>query len=727
MNDDAPTNHAPHEDEHASAEPTVPPLAVRPGRPTPLGARFDGTGVNFALYAEHADAVELLLFDDAGDDAPAAVVPLHERTGPVWHVYLPQRRPGQLYGYRVHGPWDPASGHRHNPAKVLLDPYARALGRPMRWHPSHYTYKRDDPSKPDPTPNDRFAPLAVVDDGTFAWEDDVRPDVPWHETVLYETHVRGLTMKHPDVPPRLRGTYLGVASDVVIDHLTSLGVTTVSLLPVHAFVPEPHLIEKGLRNYWGYNTLSFFAPEPTYAAFGLDGAVRETKMMVKQLHAAGLEVVIDVVYNHTAEGGRLGPTFSWRGIDNAGYYKLDPDDPREYADFSGTGNTLDAGNPYVLQMIMDSLRYWVEELHVDGFRFDLASALARELYEVDMLAPFFTLIQQDPVLSRVKLIAEPWDVGPGGYQVGRFPLPWAEWNGKYRDAVRRYWRGDRGMIGELATRVAGSADLYDRRGRRPFASVNFVTAHDGFTLADLVTYERKHNHANGEGNRDGHEPNHAQNFGVEGPSSDPRVRARRDRARRGLIATLALSQGVPMLHGGDELSRTQGGNNNAYAQDNEVSWYDWDLDDEAQAFQEFVRAVLAFRRRHPTFRRRSFLTGEMDEAACKDVAWWHPSGREMEARDWNQAGRTTLGMLLCGRAFHEAGPDGRTTHDTSVLVVFFGRRPDRFTLPPVPDDARWRVAFTTDGIEPGTVWEPGSVVDGDEDTLMVLEGTSDSS
>ena len=708
-----------------SAEDGAPAPVVRPGRPTPLGATWDGTGVNFALYSEHAEAVELLLFDEPGDDAPAAVVPFTERTGPVWHVYLPRRRPGQLYGYRVHGPWEPAAGMRYNPAKVLLDPYARALGRPLRWHPSHYAYRRDDPSRPDARSNAAFAPLGRVDDGTFAWEGDVRPDVPWHETVLYETHVRGATMRHPEVPPRLRGSYLGLATEPMIEHLRDLGVTTVSLLPVHAKASEPHLVEKGLRNYWGYNTLSFFAPEPSYAAFGLDGAVGEFKTMVKQLHAAGLEVVIDVVFNHTAEGGRLGPTYSWRGIDNLGYYKVKRGDPREYVDFSGTGNTLDAGNPYVLQMVMDSLRHWVQAMGVDGFRFDLASALARDLYEVDMLAPFFTLIQQDPVLNRVKLIAEPWDVGPGGYQVGGFPWQWAEWNGAYRDAVRRYWRGDTGTIGEFATRISGSSDLYANSGRRPFASVNFVTAHDGFTLYDLVAYERKHNHDNGEGNRDGHEPNHAQNFGVEGPTRDPKVRARRDRVRRGLFATVALSQGVPMLLGGDELGRTQRGNNNAYVQDNEVAWYDWELGEEDRAFHAFVRSVLDFRARHPTFRRRTFLTGELDpEAGCKDVSWWHPSGREMEERDWNEGRRTTFGMLVCGRAFHEAGPDGRTRHDTSVLVLFFGRRPERCTLPPVPDDARWRVAFSTDGLESGSELEPGARIDAEEDALVVLEGVA---
>ena len=698
------------------------PPNVLPGRPYPLGAHWDGAGVNFALYAEEADAVELLLFDRADDDAPSHVVALHERTGPVWHAYLSQRRPGQLYGYRVHGPWDPAKGLRFNPAKVLLDPYAKALGRPLVWHPSLFGHDPDDPTRPDRTPNDAWAPLAMVAENGFAWGDDRRPDVPWTETVIYETHVRGLTMRHPDVPARLRGTYLGLASEPVIEHLRALGVTTISLLPVHAFVSEPHLHARGLRNYWGYNSLGYFAPEPRYAAFGIEGAVREFQMMVRRLHAEGFEVLIDVVYNHTAEGDHEGPTLSWRGIDNRGYYKLRDDAPSRYADYSGTGNTLDAGNPYVLQMITDSLRYWVEEMRVDGFRFDLASALARELYDVDMLSPFFTVIQQDPILSRVKLIAEPWDVGPGGYQVGNFPWHWAEWNGQYRDAIRAYWAGQPGRVGELATRVAGSADLYDRGGRRPFASVNFVTAHDGYTLHDLVSYRRKHNEANGEGNRDGHDHNLSQNFGVEGPTDDPQVRARRERAKRSLLATLALSQGVPMLLGGDELSRTKRGNNNAYCQDNDVTWYDWDLNEDEQAFLEYTRTVLAFRRKHPTLRRRSFLTGDAGPDGCKDVAWIHPEGREMADHDWAQRDRTSLGMLLCSAGYHEVDAHGRIGHDVSVLVVFQGRSPEPFTLPEMRVGERWRVAFSSDGQPAGEEYLPGETLPEAVDGLTVLEG-----
>ena len=698
------------------------PLVVRPGKPYPLGASWDGAGVNFALYSERAEAVELVLFDRADDTEPAHVIRMGEKTGPVWHAYLPQRRPGQLYGYRVHGPWDPENGQRFNPAKVVLDPYATALGRPLVWHDSLYGHDPAAPSRPDPRPSDAWAPLAMVVEHAFEWGDDRRPDVPWPDTVIYETHVRGLTMRHPDVPPRLRGTYLGVASEPIVDHLRSLGVTSISLLPVHAFISEQHLREKGLRNYWGYNPLAYFAPEPRFAAFGIEGAVREFKMMVRQLHAAGFEVLLDVVYNHTAEGNHAGPTLSWRGIDNQGYYKLRSDDASAYVDYTGTGNTLDAGNPYVLQLVTDSLRYWVEEMHVDGFRFDLASVLARELYDVDMLSPFFTVMQQDPVLSRVKLIAEPWDVGPGGYQVGNFPWHWAEWNGRYRDAVRAYWAGHRSGVGELATRVSGSADLYDRDSRRPFASINFVTAHDGYTLDDLVSYEEKHNEANGENNRDGHDHNLSQNFGVEGPSDDPEIREQRERAKRGLIATLFLSQGVPMLLGGDELSRSKGGNNNAYCQDNDVSWYGWTLDEREEAFLAFVREVMAFRRKHPIFRRSSFLTGRADPSGCKDVSWYRPDGKEMTARDWNDRKRTTLGMLLCGSAFHEVGRDGREGHDISVLVVFLGRRAEPFKLPGATDVTGWRVAFGTDHVTAGTVLRPGSKLQPIADAIVVLEG-----
>ncbi|HKL87448.1 MAG TPA: glycogen debranching protein GlgX, partial [Salinibacter sp.] len=547
-------------------------LDIKPGKPYPRGATWDGIGVNFALHSAHAEKVELLLFNDAADAEPAATFVLPEQTGPMWHGYVVNLRPGQLYGYRVYGPYDPKNGHRFNPNKVLLDPYAKAIGRPLRWDDSLFGYDVDDAEDKDlsfsTTDSAPYAPLGAVIEETFACGNDQRPKIPWEDTIIYETHVKGMTKQHPEVPESLRGTYLGLACEPVIEHLKKLGITTVQLLPVHAKLQDRFLLEKGLRNYWGYNTLAYFAPEPEYSSNGSITAVRDFKMMVRALHDAGLEVIIDVVYNHTCEGNQMGPTLSLRGIDNRTYYKLNPDDNRYYMDYTGTGNTLDPGDSYVLQMIMDSLRYWVTEMHVDGFRFDLASALARELYDVNMLGSFFKVVQQDPILSQVKLIAEPWDVGPGGYQVGSFPWQWAEWNGRYRDAIRRFWRGDRGLTGEVATRIAGSSDLYERSGRRPFASINFITAHDGFTLQDQVSYERKHNEENKEGNRDGHDHNYSVNCGVEGPTDNPQVIECRERRKRSLMATLMLSQGVPMILGGDELSHTRRGNNNPYCQDN---------------------------------------------------------------------------------------------------------------------------------------------------------------
>ncbi|GIV61390.1 MAG: glycogen operon protein GlgX homolog [Rhodothermaceae bacterium] len=656
-----------------------------PGRPFPLGATFDGLGVNFALYSTHAERVELVLFDHPDDAAPAHTVALPERTGPIWHGYVPGLRPGQLYGYRVYGPYRPEEGHRFNPNKVLLDPYARAVGRPLRWHDSLFGYTPGDPREDlsfnaeDSAP---YAPLGAVVGEGFAWGDDQPPCIPWSDTVIYETHVKGISMRHPEVPEALRGTYLGLASEPILEHLKRLGVTTIQLLPVHAKVNDRHLVEAGLANYWGYNTLAYFAPEPTYSTNGPITAVDDFRMMVRALHAAGFEVIIDVVYNHTGEGNHLGPTLSFRGIDNRAYYKEHPDNPRFLMDFTGTGNTLDAGNPHVLQLITDSLRYWVEVMHVDGFRFDLAAALARDLYEINMLSAFFKVIQQDPVLSQVKLIAEPWDVGPGGYQVGEFPWLWTEWNGKYRDAVRRFWRGDAGVAGDFATRIAGSSDLYELSGRRPFASINFVTAHDGFTLEDLVSYERKHNEANLEGNRDGHNENYSTNCGVEGPTDDERILARREALKRSLLGTLLVSQGVPMLLGGDELSRTQHGNNNAYCQDNEISWYDWELDERKKAFLEFTRRLIAFRKAHPNFRRHRFLTGQVDEFGVKDVTWWHPEGREMTLEDWQSPSLHALGMLLRGDRIADVDARGKPILDDTFLVLFnAGNQSVVFTLP----------------------------------------------
>ncbi|WP_208426609.1 MULTISPECIES: glycogen debranching protein GlgX [Salinibacter] len=703
---------------------------IQPGKPYPRGATWDGIGVNFALHSAHADRVELLLFEDADAPEPAVTFELPEHTGPIWHGYVTNVRPGQLYGYRVYGPYDPANGHRFNPNKVLLDPYAKAIGRPLRWDDSLFGYdvdaEGDDRSfnTQDSAPH---APLAAVVEETFAWGNDQSPEIPWQDTLIYETHVKGMTQKHPDVPERLRGTYLGMASEPVLDHLKTLGVTTVQLLPVHAKLHRRELLRKGLREYWGYNTLSYFAPEPEYAANGPTSAVRDFKMMVRALHDAGLEVIIDVVYNHTCEGNQMGPTLSWRGVDNRTYYKLNPDDERYYMDYTGTGNTLDPGDSYVLQMIMDSLRYWVTEMHVDGFRFDLASALARELYDVDMLGSFFKVVQQDPVLSQVKLIAEPWDVGPGGYQVGSFPWQWAEWNGRYRDTIRRFWRGDRGMNGDVATRVTGSSDLYERSGRRPFASINFVTAHDGFTLQDLVSYERKHNEENKEGNEDGHDDNHSTNCGVEGPTTDPEVIERRERRKRSIMATLLLSQGVPMILGGDELSHTRRGNNNPYCQDNEISWYDWTLDEREQKFLAFVQRLTAFRQEHPSFRRRHFLDPVDESDGSGDVLWWHPDGREITDGDWHDEGLHAFGYLLRGQNLAPDSKGRPRTDDAFLVLMNQGGAPVEVEVPAETNElddvhcVAWHVVpelaeFLDD---PGPV-EPGGVLTLRPHRLLVL-------
>jgi len=706
---------------------------VWPGRPHPLGATVTtvggvaGAGVNFALYSEHATAVELCLFDTAYDPEPSVTVELSDRTGPVFHGFVPGIKAGQRYGYRVHGPYEPQRGHRFNPAKVLLDPYARAIGRPLNWDASLMGYdpaawEGEGEDRPDGRDDAAFAPLGAVVDDTFDWGDEARPVVPFEDTVIYETHVRGMTMRHGGVAEELRGTYLGLASDVVVEHLLSLGITTVQLLPVHAVAEEERLLRQGLANYWGYHPLAYLAPEPRYAARGPVHAVDEFKTMVERLHAAGLEVIVDVVYNHTGEGNHLGPTLSFRGIDNRSYYKLNPGRPERYTDYTGTGNTLDPGNPYVLQLIMDSLRSWVQNMHVDGFRFDLASALARELYDVDMLSAFFKVIQQDPVLSGVKLIAEPWDVGPGGYQVGNFPWHWCEWNGRFRDAVRSYWRGDPGHAGELATRVSGSSDLYRSRQRRPYASINFVTAHDGFTLHDLVSYSRKHNRANGEGGRDGSDHDLSSNGGVEGETDDAAVLARRDVRRRSLLATLLLSQGVPMLLGGDELGRSQGGNNNAYCQDNEVSWFDWELDGRDRDFLAFARQALALRREHAVFRRRTFLDGSLDRSSgCKDVAWIRANGREMAAEDWHDLPGDAFGMLLCGAALHERDARGRSRRDASFLVLFHGRGDGCFTLPAAPEGDGWvTVLATFDPAAVGERCDAGSAVRLRPDAMTVF-------
>ncbi|WP_229914329.1 glycogen debranching protein GlgX [Streptomyces capitiformicae] len=663
-------------------------VPVWSGHPYPLGAAFDGMGTNFALFSEVAEHVELVLVDDDGGHR---TVPLTEVDGFVWHAHLPGVGPGQRYGYRVHGPWDPAAGHRCDPAKLLLDPYTTAVDGQVDNHRSLYEPGADSAG---------HTMLGVVTDPFFDWGDDRPPRRPYADTVVYEAHVRGLTRTHPDVPAELRGTYAGLAHPAVVEHLTSLGVTAIELMPVHQFVQDGVLQDRGLVNYWGYNTIGFFAPHNAYAAQGTRGEqVTEFKSMVKALHAAGLEVILDVVYNHTAEGNEKGPTLSFRGIDNASYYRLVDGDWAHYYDTTGTGNSLLMRHPYVLQLIMDSLRYWVTEMHVDGFRFDLAATLARQFHEVDRLSAFFDLIQQDPVISRVKLIAEPWDVGEGGYQVGNFPPLWSEWNGKYRDTVRDFWRGQPHMLGEFALRLTGSADLYEHSRRRPRASVNFVTAHDGFTLRDLVSYDDKHNKANGEGNRDGESVNRSWNCGAEGPTADPRVLALRARQQRNLLATLLLSQGIPMLCHGDELGRTQRGNNNAYCQDNEVSWIDWRLDEEQHALLDFTRRLIALRAAHPVLRRRRFFRGDTATHADQplpDLAWLRPDAREMTEADWDRPDAHSVGVFLNGDAIAEPDPCGRPVVDDSFLLLLNSHwEPMPFRLPGTAYGERWTTRIDT--------------------------------
>jgi glycogen operon protein len=668
--------------------------AVWPGRPYPRGATWDGEGVNFALFSEHADKVELCLFDRSGRRELQRIT-LPERTNHVWHGYLPEARPGLLYGYRVHGPYEPAHGHRFNPHKLLIEPYAKDIAGTLRWSDAHFGYRlnhRQADLSFDRRDNAAGMPKCRVIDPAFSWGDDRRPKIDWHEMVVYELHVRGLTMQHPDVPAPLRGTYAGLATAPVIEHLQRLGITTVELMPVHTFIDDRRLIENGLRNYWGYNSIGFLSPDHRYSA---SGGVGEFKTMVKTLHSAGIEVILDVVYNHTAEGNQLGPTLSFRGIDNAAYYRLTPDDPRYYMDFTGCGNTLNMQHPHVLQLIMDSLRYWVTEMHVDGFRFDLASALARELYEVDRLGAFFDVLHQDPVVSQVKLIAEPWDLGMGGYQVGNFPPGWAEWNDRYRDTMRAYWKGDGGLIGEFAQRFTGSSDLYETSGRTPNASVNFITAHDGYTLHDLVSYNDKHNEANLEDNHDGTDNNLSWNCGAEGPTNDETINALRARQKRNLLATLLLSQGVPMLVAGDELGRTQGGNNNAYCQDNPISWLDWDHAD-AQLLA-FVQRLIELRRSHPVFHRRHFFQGQsIHSAEIKDIHWLKPDGTDMSDQEWGHEFARCLGVYLSGEALTERDRRGHLLRDDNFLVLFNAHHDTlAFQLPAARPGVRWQVLLDT--------------------------------
>jgi glycogen operon protein len=685
---------------------------VWPGQPHPLGATWDGKGVNFALFSAHAERVDLCLFDASGHHEEARIV-MPEYTDEVWHCYLPEARPGLLYGYRVHGPYEPTLGHRFNPNKLLLDPYARALSGTLRWNDVLFGHRVGSPREDlsfDRRDSARFMPKCRVVESAFTWNHDRHPRTSWEETIIYEMHVRGFTIRHPAVVPGESGTFAALASPSVIDYLIGLGVTAVELLPVHAAVTERPLAERGLVNYWGYNTIGYFAPDPRFLPAG---SISEFKTAVMRLHEAGIEVILDVVYNHTGEGNHLGPTLSFRGIDNLSYYRLQPD-RRLYQDVTGTGNTLNLDHPRIMQMVLDSLRYWVEEMHVDGFRFDLCTTLGRENGDYSQGAAFFDAMRQDPVMAQVKLISEPWDVGPFGYQLGNFPPGWAEWNGQYRDGVRRFWKGDKGLVAEMASRLAGSSDIFGYRGRRPWASINFITAHDGYTLHDLVSYERKHNEANGEGNRDGHDANFSFNGGIEGPTGDPAIVAFRDRQKRNFMATVLLSLGVPMLLAGDELGHTQHGNNNAYCQDNEVSWLDWEnIRPEDAALGDFVRYLIRFRRTHRVFSRPRFFRGEMlSEAGLKDITWVTPAGIEASGEDWGNPVGQSLGYVLCGAAGEFYTPGGQPDIDESFLVMMNAYHGDLdFHFPKLPTPLVWEAlvdtAEPTGRAEPGRIGKPG--------------------
>ena len=696
------------------SRPSPPPrashLLLRPGEPLPLGAHWDGRGTNFSLFSEVATRVDLCLFDEAGHERQ---VRLPEVTAFCWHGYFPGIGPGQRYAFRVHGPWQPDDGHRCNPAKLLLDPYARAIAGSMVHDPALLPYASpDDPDVASHVDSAPYMPRSVVVDPRFDWEDDRPLRRPLHETLIYETHVRGFSARLPGIPPALRGTYAALGHPVAVEYLQQLGVTALELLPVHQFVHDGHLVERGLRNYWGYNSIGFFAPHAEYAAGDAGEQVVEFKRMVQALHKAGIEVILDVVYNHTAEGNHLGPMLSFKGIDNAAYYRTVDTDRRFYMDYTGTGNSLNMRHPHALQLVMDSLRYWTLEMHVDGFRFDLAAALARELYDVDRLSAFFDIIHQDPILNRVKLIAEPWDVGIGGYQVGNFPVLWCEWNGKYRDITRDYWRSQEATLGEFAARLTGSADLYQDDGRKPYASINFVTAHDGFTLRDLVSYNEKHNMANGEEDRDGESHNRSWNLGVEGPTEDEQILALRSRQQRNFLATLLLSQGVPMVLGGDEIGRSQSGNNNAYCQDNELSWYDWDAAD--AALLRFTQRLVAFRRSHPVFRRRGWFKGRpIKGTGAIDIAWFKPDGLEMTEQDWTEWFAKSFAVFLNGDALDSRDEEGHRVRDQTFLLLF-NAHVDMvpFTLPSTPGDRTWVAAIDTVEAD-GFVTDPREFATGD--------------
>lgn len=682
----------------STLKPIVEGISVYPGSPYPLGATYDGIGVNFAVYADNATGVELCLFANEKDEAESIKIKLTERSHHVWHAYIPDIQPGQAYGYRVQGNYDPVNGHRYNASKLLIDPYAKSISGTIDWNDALFSYEVGHPDEDlsyNETDSAPFIPKSVVIDNEFDWENDKLPKIAYHQSIIYEIHVKGFTQLHPDIPEDIRGTYAALAHPVTIQYLKELGITTVELMPVHHFVADRHLKEKGLTNYWGYNTIGFFAPDARYSSSGVLGEqVTEFKNMVKALHKAGIEVILDVVYNHTAEGNHLGPTLSFKGIDNAAYYRL-MEDKRYYMDYTGTGNTLNANLPNVLRLMMDSLRYWIVDMHVDGFRFDLASTLARELHEVNRLSAFFDIIYQDPTISQVKLIAEPWDIGEGGYQVGKFPPGWAEWNGKYRDCIRDYWRGADSMLGEFAARFTGSPDLYQNDYRSPTASINFITAHDGFTLHDLVSYNEKHNEANSEDNNDGESHNRSWNCGEEGPSDDPLVLELRQRQKRNFLTTLFLSQGVPMLVGGDEFGRTQKGNNNAYCQDNEISWLNWnDVDEDLLAF---AKKIIQLRKRHPTFCRRRWFQGQpIKGIGLEDIAWFLPDGSEMSEEHWTNDYAKSLGVYLNGRGIRSVGQKGEIIIDDSFYIIFNAHHEALdYTLPISKYGKRWEKILDT--------------------------------
>jgi glycogen operon protein len=699
-------------------------MQVWPGQPYPLGATFDGSGTNFALFSEVAERVELCLFDDADVETR---VELREVDAFVWHAYLPNVAPGQRYGFRVHGPYAPEHGHRCNPNKLLLDPYAKAVDGDIDWDESLFPYLFTDKGRRNDADSAPHMMKSVVVSPFFDWANDRQPRTPYADSVIYETHVRGFTMRHPGIPDDLRGTYAALAHPAAIDYLTGLGVTAVELLPVHQFVQDHYLVQRNLRNYWGYNTIGFLAPHHAYSSSGTRGQqVQEFKTMVKALHEAGIEVILDVVYNHTAEGNHDGPVLCFRGIDNAAYYRLMEDDPRYYMDYTGTGNSMRVRHPHVLQLIMDSLRYWATEMHVDGFRFDLASTLAREFYDVDRLSAFFDLVQQDPIVSRLKLIAEPWDVGAGGYQVGNFPPLWTEWNGKYRDTVRDFWRGEPATLAEFASRLTGSSDLYESDGRRPYASVNFVTAHDGFTLHDLVSYNEKHNEANGEGNRDGESHNRSWNCGVEGPTDDHAVLALRERQKRNFLTTLFLSQGIPMILGGDEIGRTQGGNNNGYCQDNEISWYDWEEAREHDVLLDFTKRLTRLRREHPVFRRRRYFQGRpLRGSDVADIGWFAPDASVMQEDDWESGFAKSLMVFLNGKTIPEPDARGERIVDDSFFLLFNAHyEPIDFTLPTGEYGEVFEVVVDTAQPVPGVeerMVKPGGQLEVDARSVVVLK------